>query len=95
MSLAGASVSWDDIAGQDAAKRLIQEVICWPAMNPHIFKVLVACIWTCGTLEWHRRAPDMTLGSPPVHLAHDGCRGRGLLLGVSCCLGPQGRARRS
>ena len=35
---AGASVSWDDIAGQDAAKRLIQEVIVWPAMNPSIFK---------------------------------------------------------
>lgn len=34
----GASISWDDIAGQDAAKRLIQEVVVWPMMNPDIFK---------------------------------------------------------
>jgi hypothetical protein len=33
-----ASVAWDDIAGQEAAKRLIQEVVVWPMMNPDIFK---------------------------------------------------------
>lgn len=33
-----ASVAWEDIAGQDAAKRLIQEVVVWPMMNPDIFK---------------------------------------------------------
>ena len=33
-----ASVAWEDIAGQEAAKRLIQEVVVWPMMNPDIFK---------------------------------------------------------
>lgn len=33
-----ASVAWDDIAGQEPAKRLIQEVVVWPMMNPEIFK---------------------------------------------------------
>ncbi len=33
-----ASVAWEDIAGQEAAKRLIQEVVVWPMMNPEIFK---------------------------------------------------------
>ncbi|GAB4816920.1 hypothetical protein N2152v2_003966 [Parachlorella kessleri] len=29
--------SWDDIAGQEVAKKLIQEVVVWPLLNPHIF----------------------------------------------------------
>ena len=33
-----ASVAWEDIAGQEPAKRLIQEVVVWPMMNPDIFK---------------------------------------------------------
>lgn len=35
----GCSVSWDDIAGQDRAKRLVQELVVWPMLNPHLFKV--------------------------------------------------------
>jgi len=31
-------VSWDDIAGQDTAKRLVQELVVWPMLNPHLFK---------------------------------------------------------
>ncbi|KFM26207.1 Fidgetin-like protein 1 [Auxenochlorella protothecoides] len=34
----GGGVSWDDIAGQEAAKKLIQEVIVWPMLNPAIFQ---------------------------------------------------------
>ena len=34
----GCSVSWDDIAGQDRAKRLVQELVVWPMLNPHLFK---------------------------------------------------------
>jgi len=33
----GASMTWDDIAGQDSAKRLIQEMVVWPMLNPHLF----------------------------------------------------------
>eukprot|EP00798_Chlamydomonas_sp_ICE-L_P019919 gene19919-26623_t len=33
----GANISWDDIAGQVAAKRLIQEMVVWPMQNPHLF----------------------------------------------------------
>jgi len=32
-----ASVTWDDIAGQEAAKALIAEVVIWPMLNPDIF----------------------------------------------------------
>jgi SpoVK/Ycf46/Vps4 family AAA+-type ATPase len=31
-------VTWDDIAGQETAKRLIQEIVVWPMLNPHIFR---------------------------------------------------------
>ena len=34
---AGAAVQWDDIAGQDQAKELIQEMVVWPMLNPAIF----------------------------------------------------------
>lgn len=33
------TVSWDDIAGQEQAKRLVQELVVWPMLNPHLFKV--------------------------------------------------------
>lgn len=35
---AGSAVAWDDIAGQQQAKRLVQELIVWPMLNPHLFK---------------------------------------------------------
>ena len=35
------SVQWDDIAGQDQAKRLVQELVVWPMLNPHLFKVCI------------------------------------------------------
>lgn len=38
----GGLVQWDDIAGQDHAKQLVQEMVVWPMMNPHIFKVRVS-----------------------------------------------------
>ena len=31
-------ITWDDIAGQETAKRLIQEIVVWPMLNPHIFR---------------------------------------------------------
>ena len=34
----GGEVTWEDIAGQDAAKKLIQEVVVWPMLNPQIFR---------------------------------------------------------
>ncbi|KAL3148591.1 hypothetical protein ABBQ38_014021 [Trebouxia sp. C0009 RCD-2024] len=34
----GGHVQWDDIAGQDQAKRLVQELVVWPMLNPHLFK---------------------------------------------------------
>lgn len=35
----GAGVAWEDIAGQEAAKKLVQELVVWPMLNPHLFKV--------------------------------------------------------
>ena len=35
----GGHVQWNDIAGQDQAKRLVQELVVWPMLNPHLFKV--------------------------------------------------------
>ncbi|KDD71618.1 hypothetical protein H632_c4682p0, partial [Helicosporidium sp. ATCC 50920] len=34
----GEEVTWEDIAGQEAAKALIQEVVVWPMLNPAIFQ---------------------------------------------------------
>lgn len=34
-----AAITWADIAGQDAAKRLVQEVVVWPMLNPQLFTV--------------------------------------------------------
>ncbi|KAA6417740.1 MAG: fidgetin 1-like, partial [Trebouxia sp. A1-2] len=34
----GGHVQWSDIAGQDQAKRLVQELVVWPMLNPHLFK---------------------------------------------------------
>ena len=45
---AGHGVSWDDIAGQEAAKRLIQEVVVWPMRNPDLFQVGWRWEWFCG-----------------------------------------------
>ena len=33
------SVSWDDIAGQEHAKALVQEMVVWPLLNPQLFTV--------------------------------------------------------
>lgn len=35
----GGTVTWDDIAGQEQAKRLVQELVVWPMRNPDLFKV--------------------------------------------------------
>lgn len=35
----GGRIVWEDIAGQQAAKKLIQEVVVWPMLNPQIFQV--------------------------------------------------------
>ena len=32
-------VQWEDIAGQHDAKRLVQELVVWPMLNPHLFTV--------------------------------------------------------
>eukprot|EP00873_Tetraselmis_striata_P019421 jgi/Tetstr1/439685/TSEL_028104.t1 len=34
----GGLVHWDDIAGQAAAKQMVQEMVVWPMLNPHIFQ---------------------------------------------------------
>ena len=38
-----AQVAWGDIAGQEPAKRLVQELVVWPMLNPHLFKVCHLC----------------------------------------------------
>ena len=56
------SVAWDDIAGQDRAKRLVQELVVWPMLNPHLFKACCpsrtshpcrAAFSTCTVLRLH------------------------------------------
>lgn len=41
------TTSWDDIAGLGPAKKLVQEIIVWPMLNPQLFKVCV-CVWRKG-----------------------------------------------
>ena len=37
-------IQWEDIAGQQDAKSLVQELVVWPMLNPHLFTVgLSAC----------------------------------------------------
>ena len=31
-------ISWDDIVGQEDAKRLVKEMVVWPMLNPNLFK---------------------------------------------------------
>lgn len=33
------SISWEDIAGLQTAKNLVQEIVVWPMMNPDLFTV--------------------------------------------------------
>lgn len=33
------TVQWEDVAGLDVAKKLLQEVIVWPMTNPQLFTV--------------------------------------------------------
>lgn len=48
------SVQWDDIAGQDQAKRLVQELVVWPMLNPHLFKVSRLRI-ACNSIPCNKR----------------------------------------
>ena len=53
---AGSAVAWDDIAGQQQGKRLVQELIVWPMLNPHLFKAgLTPVHHLCPML--HRACP--------------------------------------
>ncbi len=49
-------ITWDDIAGQEAAKRLVQEMVVWPMLNPQLFTVRLVTVlrWRRGTtlLSW-------------------------------------------
>ena len=84
---ASCTVSWDDIAGQEPAKRLVQELGVWPMLNPCLFKVrgpeplaapfqnLLAC--ALQELRWpvHLQKPlfmaDMLAQDMPVDAVHD------------------------
>jgi len=37
--LDGDSTAWEDIAGQEDAKRLVQELVVWPMLNPGLCTV--------------------------------------------------------
>ena len=37
-------IQWDDIAGQQDAKSLVQELVVWPMLNPHLFTVSLCAI---------------------------------------------------
>lgn len=37
--VSGGHVQWDDIAGQQHAKNVIQELVVWPMNNPTLFTV--------------------------------------------------------
>lgn len=38
-----AGVQWEDIAGQQDAKCLVQELVVWPMLNPDLFTVSAMC----------------------------------------------------
>ena len=50
---------WNDIAGQQTAKDLIQEVVVWPIKNPQLFTVggwprKAVCVGACGARQLGR-----------------------------------------
>ncbi len=51
-------MSWDDIAGQEDAKRVVMELVVWPMQNPALFTVRCHSGWGFRT-----RAPDPGSGS--------------------------------
>ena len=44
------AVQWSDIAGQQQAKQLIQEMVVWPSLYPNLCKVTLASV-RCATLH--------------------------------------------
>ena len=47
-----AGVQWEDIAGQDDAKRLVQELVVWPMLNPHLFQVRAVPLRSCSPCSY-------------------------------------------
>ena len=47
-------ISWEDIAGQDHAKRLVQEMVVWPILNPQLFRVRACQGGMCWGHSWSR-----------------------------------------
>ena len=35
----GGNTSWDDIVGQEEVKRLLEQLVIWPTIAPHMFRV--------------------------------------------------------
>ena len=35
----GGNTSWDDIVGQEEVKRLLEQLVIWPTIAPHMFQV--------------------------------------------------------
>ena len=33
------NTSWDDIVGQEEVKRLLEQLVIWPTIAPHMFRV--------------------------------------------------------
>ena len=57
-------VAWEDIAGQEPAKRLVQELVVWPMLNPQLFQarawpfyvLLILWAWRPARLGWNETA---------------------------------------
>lgn len=60
-------ITWDDIAGQDAAKRLVQEMVVWPMLNPQLFTVGVRV--RVGRGHFQAQVRRRLRGWPRVHAA--------------------------
>ncbi|KAL0044341.1 hypothetical protein WJX82_000756, partial [Trebouxia sp. C0006] len=55
----GGHVQWNDISGQDQAKRIVQELVVWLMLNPHLFKGARAP--AKGLLLWKAATPTAVL----------------------------------
>lgn len=77
----GGHVQWNDIAGQDQAKRLVQELVVWPMLNPHLFKVwsphlhpdVNSIVYRMSSLEDSTRAVQCTSAFADTYCISDAC----------------------
>lgn len=75
------NVAWEDIAGQGPAKRLVQELVVWPMLNPHLFQargrpagLAPQFCWASGEQIWLSLHANVPVRQPVLQLVMGSAR---------------------